>query len=60
MAAAQPRAERTMGVRQQRQLGVRRGQHDDVARRLAEIARLGAVVDGAGLGDEQVHQPRPG
>ena len=42
--------------RECRDLGVGRREHQDIARRLAEIDGFGAVVDGARGGGEEMHQ----
>ena len=49
------RAEPAVRLGEAGELGIGGGQQDDVARRLAEVHGLRAVLDGAGLGCEQVH-----
>jgi hypothetical protein len=44
-----------MGVGEAGKFGVGGRNHHDVARRLAEVHRLGAAVDHARLGRQQVH-----
>ena len=46
-------------LRQRRELGIGRRQHDDVARRLAQVDRLGAVGNTPGLGGQQMHSFLP-
>ena len=43
------------GLGQRRQFRVGRRQHHDVARGLAQVDPMAAIVDGAGLGDKQMH-----
>ena len=45
------------GLGQGRQFRVGRRQHHDVARGLAQVDPMAAIVDGAGLGDKQMHGP---
>ena len=47
------------GLGQGRQFRVGRRQHHDVARGLAQVDPMAAVVDGAGLGDKQMHGVPP-
>ena len=43
-----------LGIGQGRQFRVGGGQHDDVARRLAQVEGVGSVVDEAGLGGKKM------